>query len=64
MMGNRKKRNMISKTNQMKNRNLVNLKLIMKIIMTNKTSNSYMSLDNSLFKIQKQHQNVSIEKEI
>ena len=64
MMGNRKKRNMISKTNQMKNRNLVNLKLIMKIIMTNKTSNSYMSLDNSLFKIQKQHQNVIIEEEI
>jgi hypothetical protein len=64
MMGNRKKRNMISKTNQMKNRNLVNLKLIMKIIMTNKTSNSYMSLDNSLFKILKQHQNVIIEEEI
>jgi hypothetical protein len=64
MMRNRKKRNMISKTNQMKNRNLVNLKLILKIIMTNKTNNSYMSLDNSLFKIQKQHQNKITEEEI
>ncbi len=64
MMRNRKKRNMICKTNQMKNRNLVNLKLILKIIMTNKTNNSYMSLDNSLFKIQKQHQNVITEEEI